>query len=240
MLYRLTFVAAFVLKVLMFRDAVRRGVPSHWFWLIAFVPFGEVIYFFVYPFDDPRFRARRRRWWRSLVGGGVDAARQDYRQAPSVDSKLRLALALYERGMYEEAQKQLEAILRHDEAHKDALYYLGLTRMQREDFGQAALAFERLISIRARHREHAAFYQLALCHFSAGDHPACIAALRRLDRLAPSLRSQVVLAEYLVKCGQPEDAREVMEQRRYTDGEEWRERETALREQLEQPAAASA
>lgn len=225
-MYRVLFVAAIILKIFMFRDAVKRGVPTIWFWLIAFMPFGEVIYFFVYPFDDTRLRQRFFNWFRS--------PRRRYAVSPTVEHKFELAQALYDEGKFEEAQFELEALLRHTENHKEALFLLGTTRLQLEDYDGATRPFQRLVDTRAGFRDYAAWVQLAYAHYEAGRPEEAIDQLERLVERSGRLQHRVILAEYLIKAERTERARAILNRalRSRDKDSEWAQRAARLAESL--------
>ena len=225
-MYRILFVVAIVLKILMFRDAVKRGVPTIWYWLIAFMPFGEVIYFFVFPFDDAQLRRRVRNWFRS--------PRERYADSPTVVHKFELAQTLYAEGNFEEAQAELEALLRHSENHKEALFLLGTTRLQLEDYDGATRPFQRLVDTRAGFRDYAAWVQLAYAHYEAGRTEEAIAQLEHLVERSGRLQHRVILAEYLIKAERTERARAILRRalRSRDKDSEWAQRAARLADVL--------
>ncbi|HZO13807.1 MAG TPA: tetratricopeptide repeat protein [Polyangiaceae bacterium] len=225
-MYRVLFVAAIILKIFMFRDAVKRGVPTIWYWLIAFMPFGEVIYFFVFPFDETRFRQRFFNWFRS--------PRARYAVLPNVRNKFDLAQALYDEGKFEEAQFELEALLRHSESHKEALFLLGMTRLQLEDYDGATRPFQRLVDTRAGFRDYAAWVQLAYAHYEAGRPEEAIEQLERLVERSGRLQHRVILAEYLIKAERTERARAILNRalRSREKDSEWAQRAARLADSL--------
>jgi hypothetical protein len=202
-MFRLLFFVSLILKIVMFRDAVRRGVPSVWYWLIAFLPAGEVVYFFVYPFDDLRLR---RKFW-----GWFQTPRERHEAEPNVDNTFRLAEALYEEGDFVSAESALEEVLRHSEYHKEALYLLGMARLQLEDYDGATRPLTRLRNILAGYRDYAAWLQLAYAHHEAGRPDTAIEELEHLVERSGRREHMIVLGEYLLKAGKKERAREASE-----------------------------
>jgi tetratricopeptide (TPR) repeat protein len=222
---RILFVVSIALKIFMFRDAVKRGVPTFWYWLIAFMPGGEVVYFFVHPFDDWRLRRslaratkRPRRVAEPRVGGGIERAR-----------------AAYDEQDYPAARRGLEAMLEDEPRYKEGLYLLGMTLLQLGEHDEATRPLERLRDIRAGYRDYAGWLQLAYAHYEAGRPKAAIEELEHLVERSGRLEHQVILAEYLLKAGRTEEARTWLQRcrRKPTRDADWAARLTRLGEVLD-------
>ena len=88
---RLLAVVAVALKAWMFIDAVRRKADSHWFWTIAFVPFGEFVYFFAVKLRDPGMARLQRRMLDTLKRPPTVAElRYAFERSPSLTNEIRL------------------------------------------------------------------------------------------------------------------------------------------------------
>jgi len=223
-MWRLFLIVSLLLKVVAFRDAVRRGVAGYWFWIIAFMPLGELAYLAVFKLDLLRDRPR--------VRGGWNAERREP-IAPRVDRGLDAAQRLYDEGSYSKAEGVLETLLGDEPSHPEALYLLAMTRMQLDDPRGATEPLSRLVAVKAGHRDYAGWKLLAKAHEEAGDQAEALKQLERLVERSPRLEHHVLLAEQLVRCGREDDASEVLLRCRNRKGApEWAERRDALRADL--------
>lgn len=223
-MWRLVVLVSIVVKVIAFRDAVRRGVASHWFWIIAFMPAGELIYLAVFKLDVLRDRPK--------IGGGWGAERRAP-IPPRVDRGIDGAQRLYDEGHYQKAEGVLEMLLADEPSHPEALYLLAMTRMQLGDARAATEPLERLVEVKAGHREYAGWKLLAKAHDEAGKADEALKQLERLVDRSPRLEHHVLLAEQLVRMKREDEANEVLLRCRSRKGDrEWAERRDALREQL--------
>jgi hypothetical protein len=220
---RLVLVASLILKVVMFRDAVRRGAPSHWYWIIAFMPAGELAYFAVFKLDE--LRPKRKR-----VGWGAERRQSVPARA---DRSFEQARELYDDGRYAQAEGVLEGVLKDDPSHPEALYLLAMSRMQLDHPASAIDPLERLVEVKAGHRNYAGWKLLARAHEEAGHRGEAVDQLERLVDRSPRLEHHVLLAEQLLRADRPADAEEVLFRCRNKKGDpEWLERRDQLREQL--------
>src|SRR4051812_22400735 len=62
----------------------------------------------------------------------------------------REAVALHDRGHLREAEKMFEVVLAADERHFEALYRLGIIRLQRSEFEAAAGLFRRATKVKRK------------------------------------------------------------------------------------------
>ena len=131
-------------KVWMVIDAVRKSQPYYWFLIIFFLPFGDVVYFFMVKVHDLRWR-KLAGWFRSPPSIADLQAR--YRNARSIENRLALARALAGAGRHVEAIVELEGVcaIRPDEP--DALCGLGTSRAALKELPQASAALSRLIAV---------------------------------------------------------------------------------------------
>jgi hypothetical protein len=224
---RLLLIASVVAKIVMFRDAVKRGVPRLWFWLIAFMPAGEVIYFFVFVVDGAVRKAKRRR-----RPSGWNAERKTP-VARAVGRGLEQAQAHYDDGRYAQAEGALELLLADEPSHPEALYLLAMARMQLSDPRRAVDPLRRLVDVKAGHRNYGGWLLLARAYDDAGDGDAAIAELERLVERSPRLEHHVLLAEQLLRADKSEQASDVLFGCRNRKGDaEWVERREELRQRL--------
>lgn len=223
-MWRLILLVSLVLKVVAFRKAVRRGVASHWFWIIAFMPAGELVYLAVFELDGLRGRPKMGSGWGAERRAPVPAR---------VDRGLDGAQRLYDEGQYGKAEGVLETLLADEPSHPEALYLLAMTRLQLEDPRGATEPLTRLVEVKAGHRNYAGWKLLAKAHDDAGNPDEALEQLRRLVDRSPRLEHHVLLAEQLVRMGRQDEASEVLLACRNRKGErEWVHRRDALREQL--------
>jgi tetratricopeptide (TPR) repeat protein len=98
---------------------------------------------------------------------------------------LREAAALHDMGRIQEAERRYQVVLAADDRHFDALYRLGLIRLQQGRFGDAAKLFRRAIKVDRTSPD--AQHHLAVALSGAGRHEDAIERYQRALALKPDL-----------------------------------------------------
>jgi hypothetical protein len=240
-----------IFKAWMFVDAIRRGANNHWIWAILFLPLGDVAYFFVVKMRDPGMRHVADRMLEGFKRPPpVEELEARYRTTPSIANRVALAQGLFDAGRFAESAEHFEELLARDQANKEALYGVGLCRLELDDAAGAVEPLSRLIELHRAYRDYAAWAGLCEALWKKGDEEECLELLVDLVRTAPRLRHQVLRARYLARAGRGADAQELLraelaDHDRQPRGQRSRDREWAraaqkLLDELEGPAPEAA
>jgi hypothetical protein len=188
-------------------DAARTRPPVYWY-LIAFVPFGPLVYFLAFKSDEPLA------WLKRLVNPARPPSladlRDELRRSPSYQNRLRLANALYDAGHFDDAAKSFEIIVETRGDDPDALYGLGRCRLS---LGEPAAAIEplsRLIAQNRTYRDYAACLDLAEAYAKAGDEDDALDLLHGLVRQSPRATHRVALAQQQIAMSLIEEAQKTL------------------------------
>lgn len=189
-------------------DAIRRGAPARWFWII-FIPFGEWFYFFMVKIHDPEMT-----WLKNLFRyekpATLESLRYRYEQTPSLANRLRLAQALHDAGAYDEGAELFAAVLERQPETREALLGLALCRAGQGDDEAAVALLERLIEVDRAFGEYQPWLYLTEALWRLGRRDEALALLERLVATSPRLGHSVALAQLQVQADQPEAARETL------------------------------
>jgi len=190
-------------------DAVRRGAPKHWYWIVM-VPFGEWAYFFSVKIHDREFDFLRK-GFTGLTEKKVTVDDLAYRvqQTPSFANKLRLGQGLYDSGAFVDAKTAFEAALELRES-SDARYGLGLAEMELDNPEQAVQAFSAVIESEPSFMDYAPWIDLARGLAAAGRTDEAIERLELLVVKSPRLAHRAQLAYALKVSGREADARQTL------------------------------
>lgn len=195
----------------MFYDAVRRKAEERWFWLIPFVPGGAIYYFFAVKLRDPGMAMLKQRMLDGLKRPpSVEELEQQFARTPSLKNRVMLGQGLHDAGRFEDALKHFERALEERPGDKDALYGVGLCKLEMKDAAGAIDPLTELVDNHRNYRDYAAWPELAEALWFADREEECLALLEDLVRAAPRLRHHVVQAHYLSKAGRPSEARRVL------------------------------
>jgi hypothetical protein len=188
-------------------DCVRSRRDAYWY-LIAFVPFGPLVYFLAVKLDD-----YDTRWFRRLFvrAPSIEALRYALRQTPSFANRVGLAEALREKGEYQEAETLFEQALKSDKKDRVTLHGLGLCRLARDDVEGAIDVLTMLMDIDLPFRDYAAALDLVSALQQAKRSDEAIEVLEVVCRRNTALAHRVTLARLLVDLERPDEARKLLE-----------------------------
>ncbi len=192
-------------------DALWRRAPSHWYWIIPFVPFGGVAYLILFRFRQPGMRQVGEQMLQSIQRPpSLRELRADVEESPSHANRVRLAQGLYDAGELDEAEALFEEIVAARADDRDGLYGLGRVRIDRGDPEGAIQPLRELIRLHRGYRDFGAWPYLAHALNELGRTDECLALLQELASVAPRPPHKVLLAEYLAGAGQPSRARDLL------------------------------
>jgi hypothetical protein len=200
------------LTIWMLVDANKRGVEFYWYWIIlVFQPLGAWAYFFIYKLQD--FRGGQG-WVGNLFQRRASLEELRYRveRAPTVANHLDYGERLIEKGTFAEAIPHLEAVLKHEPEHGQALFALARCHRAQGHPQQALPLLEKVVARHPAWGNYQAWHALIEARQEAGDQEGAVKSCRELARIAPTLEHKCLFAEYLASAGENREARKVLEQ----------------------------
>jgi tetratricopeptide (TPR) repeat protein len=128
-----------------------------------------------------------------------------YRKITGPLRALQEAASLHSQGRFREAEQRYQIVLDADDRNIDALYRLGLIRLQQGRFGDAAKLFRRAIKVDRRSAD--AHHHLAVALSGLGRHDEAIERYHKALAIKPDLaEAHNNLAHSFQNCGQMEQA----------------------------------
>jgi hypothetical protein len=196
-------------KIWMAVDAGRKRQPYYWFLIIFFVPFGDVVYFFVEKIGDFK--------WHKLAAlfrspPTVEELQYRYRNTRSIDNRLALGRGLAAAGRHVEAIVEFEGVCASRPDEPDALWGLGTSRAALRELEEASTALTRLVTVAPSYHEWQAWVVLAGIQRDRGLRAEAIETLRTLARKCPNAEHRLMLAEALVGADGLAEAAELLDQ----------------------------
>jgi hypothetical protein len=188
-------------------DCVRRRADAYWY-LIAFVPFGPIVYFLAVKSDDYDTRKLRRLFVRPP---SIDALRYALRETPSFANRMRLAEALRMAGEAKEAAALFEQSLRSDPKDRPALHGLALCRLDLDDVEGAIDTLTTLIDLDISFSDYGAALDLADALERAKRPEEAVELLEVVSRRSTALAHRVALARVLVELTRVDEAQTILE-----------------------------
>ncbi|MCP4592339.1 MAG: tetratricopeptide repeat protein [bacterium] len=192
----------------MFYDAIHRRTETYWFFII-WLPFGEILYFFLVKINDPEFFAIRKMLdFPRPKRISIDKIRYQFQQTPSFANMVLLAQALHDRGEYQEAAELFTQALKIDSSSPEALLGLSLTEIGLEEYETAVEHLQMLTDVNPQYDGYSAWPNLAYALWMAGRHDESVAALAGLVRTNPRPNHRLLYADYLAQANQVDAARQ--------------------------------
>jgi hypothetical protein len=190
-------------KIWMAIDAGRKRQPYYWFMIIFFVPFGDLVYFFVVKIDDFKWR-KIAAYFRSPPT--LDELQYRYRNSPSIDNRLALARALADAGRHVEAIVEFEGICGSRPDEPDVLWGMGTSRSALGELEEAGSALTRLVAVAPSYNDWEAWVMLAGVQHKRGLRAESLETMRTLVRKCARADHQMLLAETLIAADCYEEA----------------------------------
>jgi hypothetical protein len=208
---RLIAIVWFAFKAWMFYDAVRRKAEERWLWMIPFIPGGAVYYFFAVKIRDPGVSMLKQRMLDGLKKPpSLSELELAFERTASVANRVMLGQGLHDAGRYEDALEHFMAVLAERPGDKDALYGIGLCRLELKDAAGAVEPLTELVDKHRSYRDYAAWTELAEALWFSDQREACLALMEDLVKTAPRIRHFVVQAHYLHRAGETVRAKEIL------------------------------
>ena len=202
------FILQTVFSLWLLTDAIKRGAPQYW-WFIIMVPFGEWAYFFAVKLPDMRFtvQLRRKLFTRPMSLAQVQLA---FEQTPSHENRVLLAQSLHDRGKHQEAADHFEIVLRENEDDKDSLYGYAMCCLRIGNREMAKRALARLVDIDITYGEYVACSDIAELLDQDDERAQAIAILRRAVKKSQRIGPRHLLARYLSESGRRDEACQIL------------------------------
>jgi hypothetical protein len=199
-------------KIWMLIDAVQRRADYYWLMIIAFIPGGSLIYFFLVRLRDPDARRISSRL-REVVSRPVplEVLQARFEDSRSAVNEIALAQALGENERWQEASEHFGNVLRSRPKEPDALFGYGISLLETKRPGEAVEAFTRLLEEHATYRDYAVYPELNAAYQRLDRPQQAVKVLRDLYRQSPRLRHAVWLAEALFILEEGSEANQILQ-----------------------------
>lgn len=204
---RLLGLVALAFNAWMLFDAYKRKAETHWLWIIAAVPGGSLIYFFLVRMKARDAKALQKRVVSSLKGPtSVDELQFAFDESPSVANRVALAQGLFDAKRFSDALAHFEEVLAERPREPDALYGIGACNLELGNATNAIEPLRKLIDINPTYREFIGYQQLAQALERMNQLDEAVALLGKLAKSYPRLPHVVVFCDYLQKAGRGDEA----------------------------------
>ncbi|MBI1846886.1 MAG: tetratricopeptide repeat protein [Candidatus Rokubacteria bacterium] len=219
----------------MLYDSYRRYGASFWPFLIFFFqPLGAVIYFVANARTILHGLSPGSGGGPGLFGLGLKAKirKTEQQMLVSETEALRAELAelYYQDKRYEDAERLFQKVLENDPESQEALYYLALCKLERQDFKSGCAYLQKLVDKNRKYRFGTAWLRYAETLDKLGRREEALAELRPLSRAFPRPLTEFAYAKMLAEAGQKDKARETLEYMLSTSSEAPAEDRTWLRQ----------
>lgn len=201
---RLLPILALLFNVWMLVDVHKRRAPSYWYYIIFLVPFGGVVYFFMY-------KAKDFKWGKWFVRPpSLSELEYRFKTTPSLANQVLFAKALYDAGHREDALWHFDDVLKKDADDMDAIYGKGRCLIDDKVFTEG---IELLAKVRDRQpsfHDYEIWIDVAKAEWDAGKKEDCLATLQKLVRVRSRTDHQLALAQCLILLGRDAEAQNVV------------------------------
>jgi hypothetical protein len=198
--HAMLFSAAFMIWMLV--DAWRRRAPMHWYFIIAVMPFGAIVYFFFMKLRD--YRGAPKEVQANAVPSSARNVSPSGRPLPV---NLDRADLLEEREEYAEAESMYRAALSADPSDKRAMHGLGRCLLGEGKAVESLVYFEQLLELDREFANYGAALDYADALFAGGHQSDAVELLERLADVTGRINHRLAYAHYLAEAGQIDRAR---------------------------------
>jgi len=208
-LFRLLAFAVVGFKLWMLVDAYQRRAETYWLWIILGVPGGAVLYLVMVRLRDRDARVVGQKILRFLARPTpLVELELRYQESPSVANRLILAQGLGDAGRYDQAEQHFAAVLETRPKEIDALYGLGVCRLEQGNADGAIEPLTQVVLDAPLYREFAAYPELSSAFVKSGRTDLARELLAELVKKHPRLSNVVLFSKHLIRVGEVEDAHE--------------------------------
>ena len=198
-------------QLLMLVHFFRRRPEGYWFFVILFLgPLGALVYFVMEVVPDlrvkppaiARFERRRRRQWLEHMAG----------EAPAVETLQELGEICAAEGEHARAVDFFSRVLKRDAESREALYGRGKSLVALGEIDRAIADLESVARAEPAYKFYDAYLTLAECYERAGRDDAAQAAYQDILGRTTVSRAYYNCGRLLARHGEPDQAREMMQQ----------------------------
>lgn len=208
-MFRLLAFAVVGFKLWMLVDAYQRRAETYWLWIILGMPGGAALYFVMVRLRDRDARVVGQKILRFLARP-IPLAELElrYQESPSVVNRLILAQGLGDAGRYDQAEQHFAAVLETRPKEADALFGLGVCRLEQGNADGAVEPLTQVILEAPLYREFAAYPELTSAFVKSGRPDLAGELLAELVKKHPRLPNVILFSKHLILVGEIEAARE--------------------------------
>lgn len=208
-MFRLLSFAVIGFQLWMLVDAYRRRAETYWLYIILGVPGGSLAYLILVRLQDRDARAVGHKILRFLERPTPLAELEErFRESPSVANRLILAQGLGDAGRFADAEQHFAAVLTTLPTEVDALFGLGVCRLEQGDAPGAVEPLTQLVAESPLYRDFAAYPELTKALMKIGRAEQARELLAHLAKRYPRLPNVVLFSKHLIQVGELELANE--------------------------------
>ena len=206
---RLLAIAVIGFKLWMLVDAYRRRAETYWLWIIMGVPGGALLYLVMVRLRDHDAQLVGQKILRFLASPTpLSELELNYLESPSIANRLILAQGLGDAGRFAEAEQHFAAVLETRPGEVDALFGLGVCRLERGDAAGAVEPLTQVVTAAPLYRDFAAYPELTNALMKSGEPERARQLLADLAKRYPRLPNVVLYSNHLIQTGEVAAAHE--------------------------------
>ncbi|MBN2526136.1 MAG: tetratricopeptide repeat protein [Deltaproteobacteria bacterium] len=193
-----------IFKVWLLVDVHKKRRPQYWFFIIFFVPFGDVVYFFLHKVKDFKLK--------SLFNAPPSLAEVEYRYqtTPSANNQILYANALFDTSRCDDALWHYNAVLEKDGENLEAIYGKSVCLVEKGQLAAGIAILQQLTDQNPGYRDYQVWMDLANAQWKHGQQEDCLNTLRKLVRMRARTDHQLALAQGLEATGRHEESLQVI------------------------------
>jgi hypothetical protein len=208
-LFRLLAFAMLGFQLWMVVDAHRRSAETYWLWIILGVPGGALLYLVMVRLRDRDAQAVGHKILRFLASPTpLSELELRFRESPSIANRLILAQGLGDAGRYGDAEQHFSAVLTTRPGEVDALFGLGVCRLEQGDANRAVEPLLQVVTDAPLYRDFAAYPELTSALMKSGRAEQARELLADFAKRYPRLPNVVLFSKHLIQAGEVEAAHE--------------------------------
>ena len=192
-------------KVWLLVDVHKKRRPQYWFFIIFFVPFGDVVYFVMHKVKD----LKKGKWFEPPPS--LAEVEHRYQTTPSVNNRLLYAKALFDAERRTDALWHFNGVLEGDDENQDALYGKAICLIEGGDFAAGIPILRQLVERWPSYRDFQVWTDLANAQWQQGHRDECLETLRKLVRARSRVDHQLALSQCLIEMGHHDEAQALID-----------------------------